>query len=551
MSGRVSLVPLPGRRGNWNPLSSGEWPNHVSPSTDECYGGHTLQLDLISRFRLGLQAASFKDQRSGRDLAVLFLLAIGVAVLHTAVPGPVPSGGDGGNWLALAHEHLGVRVMSAEVNYPPAFPSLVAALLLIADPIVALVIGALVAKAAPVLATYWCCRSLGRQFAAGAAVMVGVAGSQLEAYAWGGYPQLLATGFGLMGTYFVVNYVGTARPRDLVAAIVFVLAAFSTHNLIAGLLVMALPLCVVHRLWMLKASRRLWRRGLWVVALVAVPGALYMSAWLPSGGEGMQAVINPLMEETSFSLVFTIRDAPLPWILVAGAGLAAILRRGWPDSQTVPVAVGTAWAVAGAAFFVVTGERRALLLTQVGIIVLAILTLRRWLGLLRLRDSRLHHSAWAALLVITISMFTGILAGGVTYYAIATDWYRVVDRPELQALAALREVSQPSDLVVASRGHHGNPIGWWVEGYALRQTYAGVDVRFLAFPEEREQALLANALFLERSSDTETLARLASLGARFLVVDRRGPDAGWLDRAPMGLFEIVYDSPTLVILKIA
>ena len=516
-------------------------------------GGHTLQLDLISRFQqLGRQAASFKiDKQSRRDLAVSSLLVIGVALLHTAIPGPVPSGGDGGNWLALAHEQLGNRVMSAEVTYPPVFPSMVAGLLLMTDPLVALVTSALVAKAAPVLATYWCCRSTGRHFAAGAAVLGGVAGSQLEAYAWGAYPQLLATAFGLMSTYFVVNYVWNSRPWDLVAAVVAALAVFGTHSMIAGLLVVALPVCVMHRLWMLRASRRLWRRGLWVVALIAVPGALYMSAWLPGGGDGKQAVINPLMEETSFSLVFTIRDAPLPWILVAGAGLAAMLRRDWSHPRTVPVALGAAWAVAGAAFFVATGERRALLLTQVGIVILAVLTMRRWGWLFRRRDSGLHRFASAALLVIAISMFTGIVAGGVTYYAIAADWYRVVDRPELQALDVLRAASKPSDLVVASRGHHGNPIGWWVEGYAQRRTYSGIDVRFLAFPEEREQALLANALFLEHSSDSETLAHLASIGARFLVVDRRGPDAGWLDRAPMGAFEIVYDSDTLVILKVA
>lgn len=275
-----------------------------------------------------------------------------------------------------------------------------------------------------------------------------------------------------------------------------------------------------------------------------------MIAWLPSGTEGMHAVINPLMEETSFSLAFTIRDAPLPWILVAGAALAAMIRRDWPASRTVPVAIGTAWAIAGTAFFLFTGERRALLLTQVAVVILALAMLRRLVWLLRRNDSRVHRWALAVLVVASTSMFTGIVAGGVTYFSLATDWYRVVDRPELEALGALREVSLPQDRVVASRGHHGNPIGWWVEGYGQRQTYAGVDVRFLAFPEERQQAMSANTLFSEGTSDTETLAQLATLGVRFLVIDRRGPDADWLERAPMEAFDLVFDSPTLVILEV-
>ena len=42
----------------------------------------------------------------GDALAVVLLLGAILAV-HLVVPGPIPSGPDGGNWLAMARETLG------------------------------------------------------------------------------------------------------------------------------------------------------------------------------------------------------------------------------------------------------------------------------------------------------------------------------------------------------------------------------------------------------------------------------------------------------------
>ena len=39
------------------------------------------------------------------------------------------------------------------------------------------------------------------------------------------------------------------------------------------------------------------------------------------------------------------------------------------------------------------------------------------------------------------------------------------------------------------------PVGWWTQGYAQRRTYSAHDTSYLAFPDEREQAELANTFF--------------------------------------------------------
>ena len=57
----------------------------------------------------------------GDALAVVLILGAVLAV-HLIVPGPVPSGPDGGNWLAMARETLGDRRHGGRRNLSPGFP---------------------------------------------------------------------------------------------------------------------------------------------------------------------------------------------------------------------------------------------------------------------------------------------------------------------------------------------------------------------------------------------------------------------------------------------
>ena len=85
---------------------------------------------------------------------LLAALAAGVVVVHLGVPGLVPSGSDGGNWLAISKLRLGNDVMSADVSYLPAFHVFLSLMLLVLDSIPALVLAALLAKTSLVVATY-------------------------------------------------------------------------------------------------------------------------------------------------------------------------------------------------------------------------------------------------------------------------------------------------------------------------------------------------------------------------------------------------------------
>jgi hypothetical protein len=195
------------------------------------------------------------------------------------------------------------------------------------------------------------------------------------------------------------------------------------------------------------------------------------------------------------------------------------------------------------AAFVVTGEARTLIQAQVALVPVAMAFARRRLGGAHVKPRR---TVAFATTVALAALYGSLAITGLSSYEQNVDWYRVVGRNELSALEALASIADGNDFAVASRGPNGNPIGWWVEGYAGIPTYSSVDLGFLAFPDEREQSQTAAALF---EDSPERAARvLMGLGADYLIFDRRGPDSGWFTDGEPTELELVADG-TLMILE--
>lgn len=489
-----------------------------------------------------------------RDVLLIATLTALAVLLHLGMPGPIPSGADGGNWLAIARERLGTDVMAAEVAYPPVFPLLVAAGLSWLGAIPSLVVAALLAKSLFVLAIYVCCRPIGRSYALGAAVCSGVAGAQLEAYAWGGYPQLMATGFGLLAVFFVVRWAGDRRRTSLVLGYFLAILTFATHTLIGGLLLVSLPAAMIHWLFLSKAHRGEWLRGAAGVLSLVIPAGIFTVVNTVMGSrEGMSAVLNPYGLSLLESLEQVIRDAVLPWIVVTVLGVAGLAVREVKGPQAATMAVASSWSLVGLAFLLATGEPRALLLTQVGLIVLASLTVRRilaWNGSRKVVGTgrKARRRIFAVVVTLVISMMSAIVAGGIASYAAAITWYRVANEDVVDALDWLKDHSAAEDLMLASNGPNGNPLGWWVQGYGQRRTYTSIDARFLAFSDERGQAEIAEQVFDPSTAMSVVRAFLDEHAIDFLVVDRRGSNAGWLAGDVAAEFTMLWESPSVAIL---
>lgn len=458
------------------------------------------------------------------DLLAAGALLITTAILHLAMAGHIPSGGDGGNWLALARQMLGEPVMSAEVVYPPVFPGVLAVLLRALDPVEALLVAALVAEALLVLMAYACVRRAGRGPALVAGLLTLLIGYRLEAYAWGAYPQILAMGLGMLSVWMTVRFVTRGRWGTLAVALGASMATLFTHKLVGGLLPIAVAVGGAHALWREPSDRAQRRRLVWAVAALWACAAAFAPLWLAEGIAGAQSRLNPLALSRPEQLALAVREAPLPWVIAAVVGIGGSLVRSRTRLAPEAIATGSGWASAGLLGFLILGEPRALIQAQVGLVLLAVLVVWWWWRAWS-QEGRVRRVSVVRLILVAAATAGSMAVTGAYRYAVATDWYRVVGEPELRTLSVLRAVSEPAALVVASQGPNGNPIGWWVEGYAGLPAFTAIDSRLLTFPQERSQAEVAAAVFADRSG--AMLRSLGEVGVRFVVLDRRGPDRGW------------------------
>jgi hypothetical protein len=314
-----------------------------------------------------------------------------------------------------------------------------------------------------------------------------------------------------------------------------------THSLVAALLMVALVVAVSHAGLVSRQVRRNWPKGVAVIALIVATIGLFLIVGITRSAGS--AVLNPAELNLRDGLNLALGESPIPWLVVTGIGVMSLFRRYWKVGQLVAVSAGAGWFLAGAGLFIATGERRSLLAAQLGVILLAAAQLSHWW---RQSGRRLRN----AVLVFSAALVGSIVVPGVSEYRESTKFYRIVDTPEVAALEFLEDSAKPGDTVLASRGRNTIPIGWWVEGIARLPTISGHDSRYLTFPSEIKEAEEANAFFAGELGPDETNDYLAETGVRFVVVDKRGPDLGWLYRADRPTLPVIHDSPSLAILEV-
>jgi hypothetical protein len=320
------------------------------------------------------------------------------------------------------------------------------------------------------------------------------------------------------------------------------LGVLATHNLVAGLLVIALPIALVHSAWISEDVRRNWKPALTLSVSIVALGMIYLIAGIV-GGEG-RAVLNPNELDYAEGIRLAVGESLAPWTIIGVVGLSSLIHRHWLRQQRYPVSVGAGLLLAGTGVFILTVERRSLLVAQLGLLILAATAMQRWW--LEFRERRL---ASKVLLVLTAALAGSIAVPGIVEYQRSTDFYRIVDRREIESIRRLGEVSDPGDTVVASRGRNTIPIGWWVEGITKMPTMSGHDPRYLTFAAEVEEAEAAN-VFFEANDPDDASQLLEDLGAEFIVVDRRGPDAGWLAHIDALELVAITETSSLVILRV-
>ena len=320
-------------------------------------------------------------------------------------------------------------------------------------------------------------------------------------------------------------------------------AVLSTHKLVGGLMLMAIPAAALHTVWLGRFRREMWKWAGLVVGVASLVGAFFVVSWFGASAQGVEPTLNALGLTRFEQLRFAFQEASVPWLIVTALAVFGLGRRSWSTDVAPTISSSFGWMLASLVGFLALAEPRVLIQAQVAILPVAVLVVWQWWRS-RVDASGAKRSPTLALGFLGVALFGSLVLTGLHRYDLAADWYRVVGQSQLEALSNLRDISESGDLAIASRGPNGNPIGWWVQGYAGIPTYTSIDTAFLAFPDERAQAEVAAELF--SSPPEEAASMLEEVGARFLILDRRGPDVGWRSQGEPSGLEPLSDGTLLI-----
>jgi len=350
-----------------------------------------------------------------------------------------------------------------------------------------------------------------------------VAGYQQEVYAWGGYTQLLATGFLLFAVYWLGCWLETGSRSQLVLSAVFVsLTAGTSHFVLAQFAAVSVVTVVV--LMLTSPDRSRMGRKLTVWALACGAASLVFLPWYT---EIVSTMASATTNASSFSMLsfssyeFVFREnlgLGLGYAVVGAA--ASVSPIGGPNTRALrPLVIGLIWGPF--IVFALTGEIRHFQLIQVGLILsLSFLVSEAENGVKELRFAKPGLQGLLRMAPATLvgAFLVSVALTGHNRLEDATAWYRTIDVPGQAALDFIRSETPEDAIVFAGTSTRGLPYGWWVEGYARRQTFHHVDQNLLLFKTERELAGLADRLTSATTGPGEFAELLSESGISYVLL---------------------------------
>ena len=470
-------------------------------------------LPAVSRPRVALAAV---------EMVAVAGLATALATRRWDQMGALPTGLDAGNWLAFGRGMFGDGKSTAGA-YPPLVPLLATLCRAAGETFDGLRVLAIASLLVPAFATYLVTRpAAGPWFAAGAAAIVAMARPFGEATAFGGYPQNLAAGFGLVAAGAGAAYLVDGRPRyALVAAAALALTAL-THHLYFVFSVAWLG--AVAALWVLPPGagslQRLRSRA--TLALAPAAGlAAFLPTWVLIARAGYSPPFNAAETSLWDSWEYATGGESWLWAAIAAVALAGIFA-GARDPRARPLWLVAAGALAaGLGGFAATGEGRLLALVFFGVA-----------GGVALAGHALNRRLAGTVLA---GVPQALVLGLVFVVPYADDqaredfaYYRTLEPGMIGAARWLDANAEDETAVVGASGR-GWPMGWWFEGLTGdARIVVGSDLRWVAFSEERDNARLAREFFAFARTEAEVRALGEREGVRYLVFST-ADWTGWQD----------------------
>lgn len=487
-------------------------------------------------------------------------LVLGGVRYSMLVAGGAPPGIDAGNWLDIGRSLFGDDAGLVAPAYPPVAPALVAGAVAVAGALHGVAFVAALASLAPAIGAYVVLRRNGLRWpAVGLAVLLVPLAATGEATAWGGYPQLLATGLGVVTLSMLDGHLRSPGRRGALAAGAALAAVLATSHFVGAIVLAgAVVLLLLHRSPSLVrsggaagVSARASRRHLALVALpslVLVPLYVAMATSMGAGYGSRPAGVRVTLSSLLADLEFVYREAPLVWRpLVALAVLTPLLAG--PLRRRPSWAVATSLVVAVAVVLVGTGEPRALYLLPVAAVASAGFWTEAW----STGGARPGRAATAVLAAGFVAVLGVVSLRGLDLFSAQRSFYQVLAPGVVEGIDWLRANSTRGDLVAVA-SVDGAPLGWWVEGLGRRSVLSGSALHWLYLEGERDRARTANRVFGPRFPDAAALDEARGAGVDYLLVARsadayRHERVEAFRRTDAGSF--VFENDDVVILAVA
>lgn len=439
-----------------------------------------------------------------------------------------PSGSDGGQWLAFAHQLFGEeKVRAGFESYPPLFPFLVRVVSQGDGLLTLKLLGVFTSVFISVPAYLLLRTALYPAVAAVLATAAALTPYQSEVLSFGGYPQLLGSSFLLLAIFFLLYGLKTGWNRWFLLASLFNAGVAGSNIIPASMMIGATV--VILLLWYITQRRGGSAFPIRIRSLMlywAAPSALL---WLPFYGiyrDYFVSVKQAGISQRYFPLTDIIYWLSGGWrwefamwlaIFIVFALVMLLTFRKVLNEQPALAIASFAVLLCGLVGVLFLGELRFSSFVEIGLVLASGVLASRVVPVLSNPESRQRHLTIAlAALFITVSVI-GLM--GYRRFMIAYNWYTVVDNTAMDGLVWLRENRVPGAKVAATNSKHGHIYGWWIEGFAHMPTLMVGDARLFVGAKEHDQVALARRLLLE-NIEAEVIRDIADREQiHFLFID--------------------------------
>lgn len=457
---------------------------------------------------------------------------------------PFPTGLDGAQWLAYGRGIAGSG-RSSESTYAPLLPALAALLHPALGSISTVRALAALAALAMFIAIWLVARSSLRPQWGFVVVALAVPASALaEPLLFGGYPQQFAFGLGLVALWSLAALVTMTPNQPGVLRYSIILGLSATLTAASHLIYFPLVLACGATTILLSAARNpaVRRSTIAMILVVTAPAiAVFAAVAFSYWRLGYHAPTEPTAQPAISAWLYGTREAPFLWAALAALAFAAMLVQ---SRRPVSIAwlLGASMLLTVGSAFLAFGQARLIPPLLVGIALLLAIA----------GQAISARFPGAATTLFTLFLLASLFLAWHAIPAVTgfAAFYRVLDQSTLNAAHAIA-TSKESGGIAVRRDQRGWPIGWWIEALQDRPVLTDSDAAWLAFPDERERAARAAALF-DGSLTTATVRQhMAADDVRFLVV-RKWEWIGW-DRwlhDPDQPLSTIYDDDVTLVLQL-